>query len=211
MVGTSTATPPAGSKETIIKARAAKEFYQAQLAKVKLEKEQAKAVAKSEHGKKGSEVSEFDPAPKGKFTPDRQEAYLRLIARGVGKYAAANTIEVGVHPRTVERYERAHPEFHNRVLRAEGFRDDAVENAMYVSALSGNVIAQQIWLYNRRPPTAERPGWRDARRFELTGKEGGPIEIQERCTRLAKRMDEIYGLTSEPTPDNEEYPQKKVQ
>ena len=53
--------------------------------------------------------------------------------------------------------------------------NDLVEDALYQAAISGNVRAIEIWLYNRSPEK-----WADRRqsKVEMTGKEGEPLTIK---------------------------------
>lgn len=46
---------------------------------------------------------------------------------------------------------RTDEDFHNALLEAEEARIDEVEEALFESAISGNVTAQQVVLFNRRP------------------------------------------------------------
>jgi hypothetical protein len=63
--------------------------------------------------------------------------------------------------------------FAKEVSQAEMLADDEVENALYTAAVSGNVTACQVWLYNRRPDA-----WADRRNLkaEISGAGGGPIQ-----------------------------------
>jgi hypothetical protein len=47
-----------------------------------------------------------------------------------------------------------------------------VTNALFDSATGGNVTAQIFFLKNRQPDK-----WRDRRETEVTGKDGGPIQL----------------------------------
>jgi len=81
---------------------------------------------------------------------------------------------VGVVPETVSRHAKRYPAFADAMSRAETEADDQVEDALFEAARSGNVTAQQVWLYNRRP---ER--WSDRRNLRLTGEKGGPIQVEQ--------------------------------
>lgn len=117
-----------------------------------------------------------------KFDTVKRKAYLDLLASGGRRIASA--IAVGVHIKTVERAIQADPDFAEAVSHAEMAANQKVEDALYQSALNGNVTAQQVWLYNRDPHR-----WRDARRVEHTGAGGGPIQTQELSARLAERLE----------------------
>jgi hypothetical protein len=52
----------------------------------------------------------------------------------------------------------ADPKFAEEVERAEMEANETVENALFEAAQSGNVVAIQVWLYNRMPDR-----WKDKR------------------------------------------------
>ena len=66
-----------------------------------------------------------------------------------------------------------YPSFAEEVSRAEMLANEEVENALYTAAVSGNVTACQVWLYNRLPDA-----WADRRNIkaEVSGVDGGPIQ-----------------------------------
>lgn len=92
-----------------------------------------------------------------RFTEEVRLAYLVKLAAGVPKTTAA--YEVGVTPSTVWDYINAHPEFADQARLAMAVVDDRVEEALMNKALGGDVIAAQVWLYNRRPSR-----WQDRRK-----------------------------------------------
>lgn len=96
-----------------------------------------------------------------KFTKARQAEFLRLTREGMRRSAAAR--KVGLTPSTVIHHAANYPEFAKALDEAEREATDQVEDALFQSALGGNVTAQQVWLYNRAP---ER--WRDARYQVMT-------------------------------------------
>jgi len=127
-----------------------------------------------------------------KFDAIKQQEYIQQLSQGVGRCAAAEA--VGVNVKTVERHMKADKAFAENVSTAEMFRDDQMVNALYQSGINGNVIAQQVWLYNRRPDR-----WKDARKYQITGEEGGPVKvsIEERSKALARKAREWYGLVDD--------------
>ena len=100
------------------------------------------------------------PVPRGsqrrpyKFTEERKGAYLDLLRQGGRRHASARA--VGISPWTVVNRMNDDPKFAVAVEKAEMEANEVVENALYAAALSGNVVAIQVWLYNRTP---ER--WKD--------------------------------------------------
>jgi DNA-binding XRE family transcriptional regulator len=98
-----------------------------------------------------------------KFSKLRQERFLRAIAEeGLSKTAAAKV--AGVHRDTVRVYENEHPEFVKLREQAEMERIGQVENALFKAAIGGNVVAIQVFLYNRDPEH-----WRDRRNIQHSG------------------------------------------
>ena len=115
-------------------------------------------------GKRVSTKPRKPAAPFGKFGAPIRERYLAELANGMNKGdAAAN---VGVSRELVRLYRLHDPPFIER--EADAIQDsievksDKVEDALHEAAISGNVTAQQVWLYNRRP---ER--WSDKRTINI--------------------------------------------
>lgn len=86
--------------------------------------------------------------PRYKFDDLKKATYVRLIRQGVRRVRAAEY--VGVTYATVMEHFQRFPEFLADVNEAEMARVDEVEEALFESAIQGNVIAQQVVLYNRR-------------------------------------------------------------
>ncbi len=97
-----------------------------------------------------------------KFDAVKKKEYIRLLTAGGRRMACA--AQVGVNARTVEKHMHKYPAFAEDVSYAETTANERVEGAMYLSAIGGNVTAQQVWLYNRSP---ER--WKNAQRHEVSG------------------------------------------
>ena len=115
-----------------------------------------------------------------KFSETKRAEYLRLIAEeGLGRIAAAK--KVGVHSGTVDFYIRSHPEFATERDRAEMERSEVVEDALFKAAREGNVVACQVWLYNRLPDR-----WRDKRSVVHTTPPGQPFEVTDARDKLAE-------------------------
>ena len=106
-----------------------------------------------------------------KFDRSKKDEYLDLLREGIRRGQAAQ--QVGVDPTTVQRHMQRYPSFAEEVSRAEILANEEVENALYTAAVSGNVTACQVWLYNRLPDA-----WADRRNIkaEISGKDGGPIQ-----------------------------------
>lgn len=84
-----------------------------------------------------------------RFDEVRRQTYLQLIRQGYRRVKSAEL--VGVSYRCVVDRMRTDEDFHNALLEAEEARIDEVEEALFESAISGNVTAQQVVLFNRRP------------------------------------------------------------
>lgn len=83
------------------------------------------------------------------FTPLKKGRFIQLIETGntVGSVCKVLNITAATyrHHRTTDK------EFAEQVDLAKLARDELVEDALYLSALSGNVNAQIFYLCNRRP------------------------------------------------------------
>lgn len=134
--------------------------------------------------------------PGGKPTDYRKEycdIAKRLCEAGATDYELARVLRI--HPATLYRWFASHPEFREAVKLGKEPADDRVERSLYHRAVGYDhetlkimqdkgapVIVRHIehvppdpgaafnWLKNRRPDQ-----WRDRR--ELTGAEGGPLEV----------------------------------
>lgn len=84
-----------------------------------------------------------------KFDGTKRDAFLQLLREGTRRGAAAQA--VGIHRSTVNDYVNKHPAFGEDISAAEMEANDLVVDALYQAALAGNVVAIQVWLYNRCP------------------------------------------------------------
>jgi hypothetical protein len=105
----------------------------------------------------------------GTFGTKKREAYLRALREGNSRSTAAR--QAGVSRELVRQYRHATEGWAEEEAAAEEEAHGQVEDALFQAAVSGNVTAIQVWLYNRRP---ER--WKDRRNHQVTGKGGGPIK-----------------------------------
>ena len=111
-----------------------------------------------------------------KFTDNKKDEYLELLRQGGRRYASAKA--VGVTPQTVNAHVKDDPNFAKAVDEAEVEANEQVEDALFMTATSGNVTAMQVWLYNRAPGR-----WTDKRQSEhkVTGSLG--IQIVDNIPR----------------------------
>lgn len=108
-----------------------------------------------------------------RFTEDARAEYLEQLRQGKRRMAAARAVHVA--PRTVREYAAEHPDYKAAMIDAEREGDEEVEDALRTAAISGNVTAAQVWLYNRQPDV-----WRDRRNVGgLSDKPDAPSEPVE--------------------------------
>lgn len=108
-----------------------------------------------------------------KFTAKKRKEFLGMIAGGMRRGVAAKAL--GISRWTVTNHMKEDEAFAEAVGEAEKDADELVEDALYAAACSGNVVAIQVWLYNRQPDV-----WADKRKVntEITGKDGGELVIK---------------------------------
>lgn len=97
----------------------------------------------------------------GKFGLVKQAAFLQLLSEGKRRGASASM--VGVDPETIRQHTIREPEFLERMEKAEMQSNELIEDALFEAARAGNVVAIQVWLYNRSPDR-----WQDARQVNIT-------------------------------------------
>jgi hypothetical protein len=121
-----------------------------------------------------------------RFDAKARARYLDAIEDGFGKSKASQL--AGVDRSTAWRYESEHPDFAEEVQAAQDRCLDGIEHALYKAAMNGNVVAAQVILYNRR---SDR--WQDRRNVQVTGGDGGPVQIEARPPRevLAEHAERI--------------------
>ena len=89
---------------------------------------------------------------------------------------------LGISKVTFYKYKSSCSELNERLKKSKEVVDYEVENALYKSAMSGNVSAMIFWLKNRKPSQ-----WRDRREhseLELMRKE---LELRERKLKLEEQ------------------------
>lgn len=124
------------------------------------------------------------------FTPDRQAQYLACLARGLRKSKAAEI--VGVTYAAVKKYAAKDPGFAAAEAEAEAQACEAVEDALWETALAGHMTAMMFWLQNRAPGR-----WQDMRRVAKTITHEGTVvheldaaPVIERIALLQARLTE---------------------
>lgn len=117
-----------------------------------------------------------------KRTPQVIEAYLDALRQGARRGAAAQA--AGVTRTTINEWKHDDPDFAAAEIAAELEANELVEDALFQAAVSGNVTAIQVWLYNRMGSR-----WADRRgSIAVTGAGGGPIEAE---LVAGRRYDEL--------------------
>jgi len=125
---------------------------------------------------------------RNKFDSIKKDEYLGLLRQGHTRGLAASL--VGIHRATVSTHMKKDTGFAEAVSEAESDAIGKVENALFEAAMSGNVTAIQVYLYNRNP---ER--WADRRSVRLAGEGGGPIEVKE-IDAKSKLISIIAGIST---------------
>jgi hypothetical protein len=92
-----------------------------------------------------------------KFTPERRERYLKLLAKGGRRIASAR--KCGVSEDLIEKLVKEDPEFHRALEFAEEQANEMIEDSLFQKAMSGNTTAILFWLMNRKPDV-----WKDMRK-----------------------------------------------
>ncbi len=133
-----------------------------------------------------------------KYKPEYAEEAGRLCAAGATDADLALHFEVAIS--TITLWKAGHPDFSASIKTGKSEADDRVEASLYrravgysqqavriflpkgapapvyaeyVEAVAPDVTAAIFWLKNRRPEA-----WRDRINHELTGKNGGPVEVK---------------------------------
>jgi len=118
-----------------------------------------------------------------KFTDLRKGQYLARLAKGERRTLAAKAMRINYS--TVLDHIATDEDFAAAVIEAESQADLIIENALFETAKDGNVTAQQVWLYNRKPES-----WRDKRNIEHTGRDGAPIVFELDMGKMNGDQDE---------------------
>ena len=95
-----------------------------------------------------------------RFGVAKRRTFVALVEQGLRRTAAAK--QVGVSYQTIWRHLQSDEAFATAVDEAEMHVDDQVVDALFEAATGGNVVACQVWLYNRRPEV-----WADRRHQKL--------------------------------------------
>jgi hypothetical protein len=98
----------------------------------------------------------------GKFGKEKRQHFLKCLREGMRRGMACEA--VGISRWGLHKYYTRHPEFLDEIDKAELDACELVEAALFQAAISGNVVACQVWLYNRNSKR-----WMDKRNLAVSG------------------------------------------
>jgi hypothetical protein len=124
-----------------------------------------------------------------KFDAARREIFLDFLRKGIRRTQACK--KTGIGRGTFNRCMNANPKFAAEVAQAETDANELVEQALFNSALKGNVTAQQVWLYNRDPVR-----WQDKRNVTIGGDKENPLEINLSGEELNAEIKRLVDIAS---------------
>lgn len=128
------------------------------------------------------------------YDPDRHPIWAEGLAK-LGKIEDDIAAAMGIHVSTLRDWKKKFPEFSVALKIGKSEADTQVENSLFKRAMgyeyeetktvndgervektikqvAPDVTAQIFWLKNRKPEE-----WRDKVHQEVTGKDGGPVQI----------------------------------
>ena len=88
---------------------------------------------------------------------------------------------IGIGRTTLYEHRKKDPNIEDAIKRGRSKGVQQVTNALFSSAMTGNVTAQIFYLKNRDPDK-----WRDRRENALTGPDGGPVKHIVTVTLVGK-------------------------
>ena len=110
---------------------------------------------------------------KRKFTERKKQLFINLVANG---NTIVNICEaMDIDPSTYRKARAADPEFAKEVDEAKKIRLHLVEDALFMSAISGNVLAQKFNLVNRSGGE-----WKELSHYNVEGKFDHDVEVEIR-------------------------------
>lgn len=105
------------------------------------------------------------------FKPEYGERILELMSEGFSLAAAA--ADINVTRQTVYNWLDKHPEFFDTINLAKGKRQHFLEKRL-LSADQGPVVTSTIFALKN----AAAADWREKQEYELSGPDGGPIQVK---------------------------------
>jgi hypothetical protein len=125
-----------------------------------------------------------------KLNDERREELLDRLRNGFRRMSACRS--VGVAYGTFQEHVTRDPAFAEAVKLAEREANEAVEEALFDAAISGNVTACFGWLYNRDPEQ-----WADRRNLRIGGADGGPVAVSFDADALEKKVAQVLAFREE--------------
>ena len=108
---------------------------------------------------------------KRKFTESKKQLFINLIANGNTIVNICDAMDIDTS--TYRKARAADPEFAKEVDEAKQIRLDLVEDALFMSAISGNVLAQKFYLVNRSGGK-----WKELSHYNMEGKFDHDVEVE---------------------------------
>lgn len=121
------------------------------------------------------------------MTPEVKRNLIEMTRDGVPMATAAH--QCGVSVNAVKKHMKNDPEFAEAMFEAEEEVIDLVEQSLLQRAISGDVIAAQVVLYNKRDRT-----WRDRRSSTLEVKYVPPNELDQQIAQLEDEVNRLKGI-----------------
>lgn len=117
------------------------------------------------------------------YKPEYGEEILKTMAAGLSLAAAA--ADLGIHRQRVYEWVEKHPEFADTIKLAQSKRQAFLERRLLKDDLPGPQITSTIFALKN----AAAEDWREKVTTELTGKDGGAIEVEDRSAYdIARRI-----------------------
>ena len=105
---------------------------------------------------------------------DQQRKQVEAMA-GYGIPQKAIARVMGLADKTLSKY------YADELANGSTKATSKVAESLYRNAVDGNVSAQIFWM-------KARAGWSEKTQHEITGKDGGPIEISDAKAKLASKL-----------------------
>lgn len=119
-----------------------------------------------------------------RYTKRTCDKIIAAIAAGASRASAARA--GGIDDSTLYEWMNAHPDFGERVREADDLVRKRVEEAFFGDVTGGkDWRARLAWLQARYPSD-----WSARSRLELTGKDGGPVQIQQLADAIVSASEE---------------------
>jgi hypothetical protein len=126
-----------------------------------------------------------------KMDANKKAEYLEQLRDGLNRGESARAI--GVSRMTVWEHRKDDPDFDQACKDAQDEAVEEVEDALYESAVNGNVTAAIFYLKNRAPGR-----WKDVQQREYGGKDGGPVRVEVSIAERLERARQLLDVGAAP-------------